>query len=231
MMVQGESVIGNINGTNKLFQTQRSYAGTSLSVYLNGLRQQSSTDYAETDPLTGTFTFGIAPSTGDIIVCDYWTTASTWSDNRIVQLVTNTKNLLNPRYAAKLTNDQIELMLYMTLMDVNNIPMVTNYSLSNVPTNWDSALLVGGQMWSFMYVAAGRAMEEFSYAGVLSLTIDHFSKVNILFNKIYEIYGIVTKNVKKGLYPRAVGLSTPKFNSLLVRPWAILYPSKFGSNI
>lgn len=229
--IQNETPVGNINGSNKLFQSAYAYVTTSLTVYLNGIRQQLNTDFTETNPSNGTFTFGTAPVAGDTILCDYWTTASTWSDNRIVQLVTNAKNLLPSRMSAKLTDDQIELMLWITLQDINNIPMVTSYTLSNVPVNWDSGLYVGSQLWSFMFVAAGRAMEEFNYSGVMSLNIDHFSKVNTLFNKVYEIYGVVTKNVKKGVYPKPVGLGTPQFSSLLIRPYSILYPGRFGSNI
>jgi len=229
MMIQNETPTGNIDNENKIFQTEYQYSPLSLSVYLNGIRQQRDTDFAETNPSNGIFTFAIAPQVGDKLVVDYWTTASTWSSNRIVQLVTNLKNLLPSRMSNKISDDQAELMLYITLQDINNIPQVTSYTLDTAPANWDSALLVGGQMWGMMFVAAGRAMEEFNYSGVVTLNIDHFSKINLLVNKLWEIYGIVTKNVKKGLFPRPVGLGTPQFSSLLVRPFSVLYPSRFAS--
>jgi hypothetical protein len=56
---------GSINGVNDTFTTPTSYASGSLAVFLNGLRQLITTDYAETDSTT--ITFVDPPLTGDTL--------------------------------------------------------------------------------------------------------------------------------------------------------------------
>lgn len=73
-----ESPTGTINGTNKVFTTvNNTYVANSLEIYLNGLKQLRGTDYTETTPSSGTFTFVTAPLTGDIIRVNYQLAAST----------------------------------------------------------------------------------------------------------------------------------------------------------
>jgi len=67
--VMGEAAGGAINGTNKLFSTVQSYLGSSLEVYLNGLRMRRIDDYTEVSGTT--FQFVIAPLPGDTISLDY----------------------------------------------------------------------------------------------------------------------------------------------------------------
>jgi hypothetical protein len=65
---------GTVNGTNKVFTvSQGAYISGRLQVYRNGLLQLQGTgdDYTETTPNSGTFTFDVAPLTGDIITAVY----------------------------------------------------------------------------------------------------------------------------------------------------------------
>lgn len=68
------ALAGAINGSNTLFTVSRSqYVSGTLSVYRNGKRliQGTSEDWTETNPAAGTFTFAVAPVTGDIIDVEY----------------------------------------------------------------------------------------------------------------------------------------------------------------
>ncbi len=65
----GEVPTGSVNGSNTVFTTAASYVGSTISVYVNGIRQKKTTDYTESSATTITFT--TAPSTGDVILVDY----------------------------------------------------------------------------------------------------------------------------------------------------------------
>ncbi len=65
---------GLINGSNTVYTVSQSeYRTGTLTVYLNGQLQTqgSSEDWVETTPASGTFTFAIAPLTGDLITVEY----------------------------------------------------------------------------------------------------------------------------------------------------------------
>lgn len=79
--VLNETPSGSINSSNAVFTAATDYVGGSLEVYLNGLKQRLTTDYAETSPAAGTFTFTTAPVTGDSVVIDYQAEASSSSLN------------------------------------------------------------------------------------------------------------------------------------------------------
>lgn len=67
-----ETPSGSINSSNKIFTTLLGkYVPNSLEVYLNGLLQSRTTDYAETTPGSGIFTFVTAPVTGDDLRVGY----------------------------------------------------------------------------------------------------------------------------------------------------------------
>jgi len=68
------TLAGAVNGTNQVYTVSNgSYTTGTLVVYLNGLVQLQGTgnDWTETVPGSGTFTFTIAPLTGDIITAQY----------------------------------------------------------------------------------------------------------------------------------------------------------------
>ena len=65
---------GTINGTNKVFTVSLgAYVSGSLKIYLNGQLQTqgSGQDWVETTPASGTFTFDVAPISGDEITVTY----------------------------------------------------------------------------------------------------------------------------------------------------------------
>ncbi|MDL2342317.1 MAG: hypothetical protein QFB87_04550 [Patescibacteria group bacterium] len=67
-----ETPTGTVNGATTLFTTlQAKYVANSLEVFLNGVAQIKTTDYAETSPGAGTFTFTTAPVTGDVVRVNY----------------------------------------------------------------------------------------------------------------------------------------------------------------
>lgn len=71
-IITDENPTGTINGSNTSFTVLHgSYVANTLDVYLNGLKQIRSTDYTETTPGSGIFTFTTAPVTGDIIRTNY----------------------------------------------------------------------------------------------------------------------------------------------------------------
>jgi hypothetical protein len=68
-MVWGEIPAGAIDGTNRNYVSAKAYTAGLLAVYLNGLRQRRTDDYAE----TGTQAFQLinAPLPGDSLSIDY----------------------------------------------------------------------------------------------------------------------------------------------------------------
>ncbi len=66
--VYGEVPAGAVNGINLIFTLASVPITGSLRLYLNGIRQKVSTDYAV---VLGTITFVTAPFTGDLITADY----------------------------------------------------------------------------------------------------------------------------------------------------------------
>lgn len=67
-----ETPSGTVNGTTTLFTVlQGKYVANTLEVYLNGVQQTKTTDYTETSPGSGTFTFTTAPVTGDAVRVGY----------------------------------------------------------------------------------------------------------------------------------------------------------------
>lgn len=79
--VRGEVPSGAVNGSNTVYTTAAAY--TALAVYLNGVRQTKTVDYTET---TGTtFTFTVAPLTGDLLLVDYGNAAV--GSGKVMQVV------------------------------------------------------------------------------------------------------------------------------------------------
>lgn len=68
-LIRGEIPTGDIDGSNKVYQTANAYS--ELAVYLNGVRQQVTLDYTLTT--ANTFTMNVAPLPGDIVTVDYGT--------------------------------------------------------------------------------------------------------------------------------------------------------------
>jgi hypothetical protein len=70
--IVNETPTGLVNSSNTLFTTlQSKYVANTLEVFINGLQQARTTDYTETSPAAGTFTFTIAPATGDVVRVNY----------------------------------------------------------------------------------------------------------------------------------------------------------------
>jgi len=69
--VRNEVPGGVKNGTNKLFRTNKKYRARTTRLFLNGLRQVlgGGNDYSETTD--NTFTFSVAPTSGDKLTIDY----------------------------------------------------------------------------------------------------------------------------------------------------------------
>ena len=67
-----ETPTGTVNGSTTLFTVlQAAYVSNSLEVFVNGLAQIRTTDYTETNATAGTFTFTVAPLTGDVVRVNY----------------------------------------------------------------------------------------------------------------------------------------------------------------
>jgi hypothetical protein len=67
-----ETPTGTVNGSTTLFTVlQSKYVANSLEVFINGIQQTKTTDYTETSPGSGTFTFTTAPATGQVVKVSY----------------------------------------------------------------------------------------------------------------------------------------------------------------
>ena len=66
--VDDESLVGTVNGTNKIFTTSKTPVPDSLKVYRGGARQRITEDYTFTGK---TITFTTAPVSGEVLLCDY----------------------------------------------------------------------------------------------------------------------------------------------------------------
>lgn len=69
--IVGEVPSGSINSSNTVFTTSRAYIGGTLEVFLNGLSQLRTTDFVETTPGSGIFTFTVAPTSGDTVTASF----------------------------------------------------------------------------------------------------------------------------------------------------------------
>lgn len=69
--VSNEAVTGTQDESNTTFTTAEPYIGGTLEFYLNGVLQARTVHYTETDPSTGEFTVGIAPSASDNLRVSY----------------------------------------------------------------------------------------------------------------------------------------------------------------
>lgn len=91
---------GLVNSSNTVYTIPTSYSGGTLEVFVNGLKQIRNTDYTETNPVTGSFTMAVAPTTGDIIRVNYMTgsygTGNTDTIDGIHANTTPTANQLLP---------------------------------------------------------------------------------------------------------------------------------------
>ena len=70
-LVTDETPSGSVNSSNTTFTTSSAYIGGSLKVFVNGLKQKTSTHFTETTPASGVFTMSDAPLTGDIVTVEY----------------------------------------------------------------------------------------------------------------------------------------------------------------
>jgi hypothetical protein len=71
-IIVNETPSGTVNGSTTLFTVlQNKYVANTLEVSLNGVIQARGTDYTETSPGSGTFTFTTAPFTGDVLRVNY----------------------------------------------------------------------------------------------------------------------------------------------------------------
>jgi len=230
MIKYNEIPVPEPDGVITQFTCPDSYVPLSLQVYRNGLLATLDVDYTESTPSSGVFTFVTAPLLGDIIRVTYRTVAASITPDRINDLIANARIILPSRYLTHVTDDMLYVWFYIVMQDINQIPMKTSYTLENVPIIYDGALLVGCQLYVAMFVAARRSMEEFSYSNAgRALTIDNYTKVSGMATQYEKLYTQMALNTKKALMPSPKGISTPKFNSLLLRPFSTLYPSRFSS--
>lgn len=71
-LIINEAVSGLVNSSNTVFTVAKgSYVANTLEVYVGGSQKVRGTDYTETSPGSGTFTFTSAPTTGAIIRVNY----------------------------------------------------------------------------------------------------------------------------------------------------------------
>ena len=68
-VIFGETPGGTVDGSNKNFTSAQTYGANKLAVFLNGVRQRRGNDYNETG--TSSFSFVLAPVSGDILSIDY----------------------------------------------------------------------------------------------------------------------------------------------------------------
>jgi hypothetical protein len=71
-IIVNETPTGTVNGSTTLFTVlQSKYVANTLEVFLNGIQQLKTTDFTETSPGSGTFTFTTAPLTNDSVRVSY----------------------------------------------------------------------------------------------------------------------------------------------------------------
>lgn len=136
-LISDEAVTGSVNSSNTVFTTARAYIGGSLEVYINGLKQYRTTDYVETTPGSGVFTFNVAPLTGDVIRVNYHYNLNPSSNADTVDGIhassTATANMLMPLDA----NARIPL---------NTMPV--SFKVVNRTTNYTQTSATPGQVIS-----------------------------------------------------------------------------------
>ena len=159
--VRGEVPSGAINSSNTVYTTAANY-GTSLAVFLNGIRQKKTTDYTETG--AAEFTMVVAPTTGDILQVDYGgsvsgTTGDIRSDGTVpfaanesmgnhrltdVQDPTSAQDAATKNYVdSTLTNDAVAVRAYRATSQSIPSSTLTTISFSTVDYDTDSLWSAG----------------------------------------------------------------------------------------
>jgi len=91
------------DGAETAFTVENSsYTSDTLQVWVNGVLQRPTTDFVETTPASGIFTFTTAPETGDIILCEHGVEAGGSSSDEKAKVSSNntTPGYLNGKLVA-----------------------------------------------------------------------------------------------------------------------------------
>lgn len=122
-----ETPTGLVDGSNTIFTTATAYIGLSLEVYINGLQQNRTNDYAETTPGSGVFTFVVAPLTGDAVRVSYQYTNAT----------TGNADTVDGKHAAELSQVGDLIMSMRTTPGTNRLFMAGGtFNKADWPALW-----------------------------------------------------------------------------------------------
>lgn len=107
---------------------------------------------------------------------------------------------------------------------VNAYAPVTSYTISNMPNQYEPAVVFGGQMLLYLEQLLQVSIRDFSY-GVsgISLNIDRGSKINQAIRNLTEYWNTYVKAVKYVDYPDAIGLGSSAVATPQGRVLANLY--------
>lgn len=176
-----ETPSGTVNGSTTLFTTLLGkYVANTLQVFINGLQQTKTTDYVETSPGSGTFTFTVAPVTGDIVrVCyQYATGASANADtvDGFHASSTPTASTILPLdtlgyvadAALPMSSDVAAVYTFGTASTTSttyvNIPS-NNVTMTFTKRRSDTKLIISGWLSFYLTVAAGDIVLGVNVAG------------------------------------------------------------------
>lgn len=113
-----------------------------------------------------------------------------------------------------------QLLIYIQqgIADINNEPPLTNFTIENMPGNWQSLCMTGALIFALLAESIKQSGETFSYSdNGLSLSIDLASKYQGIASTLLSTYQTQKQNLKKTLRPTGSALATGKSGSSNVK--------------
>lgn len=138
---------------------------------------------------------------------------------------------LPARFIKGLCDEKLLIWLQMGLDDINYTTPQTQYTLSNAPQLWETAVLFSCSAVAAVLVAADMAFDDFSYNdNGLTMTLDRNGKLLQVNDKILERYKQMKWNIKKyyGMSIGPFGLGYPRFTAQMSSFMRILYGAGYS---
>lgn len=136
---------------------------------------------------------------------------------REIQLVRDCKQIMSKPFYMEYLNDDERVLAFIKLVvgDINYVPPLTDYDVNSIPLFFDTAIILGTQMYSMLFLAQKWTMNDFSYnEGGISLTFNRVDTISKIQEKFYELYKEKVQNIKRNQL-HAITLGTPRYSNQL----------------
>jgi len=136
---------------------------------------------------------------------------------REIQLVRDCKQVMSKPFYIEYQNDDERILAFIKLVvgDINYVPPLTDYNINTIPPFFDTAIILGTQMYSMLFLAQKWTMNDFSYnEGGITFTFDRVGSISKVQEKFLELYKEKVQNIKRNQL-HALTLGTPRYANQL----------------